>query len=227
MLSIMKRILLLGVLIHVGAASAGIYKWVDRKGVTHYSESSPENTPTNEVEIEPPPPEATVRQSLDSLEESLKEQDRRTRAFEAEKKQLRAAQLAREKAREQKLESCSHALMQLRVLEDMVPVYLDEAGEYHTQTSTHSAGYSGKRVYLGDDERPMEIKRFKQEMKANCRTGTVESDSLRGDLIVNYHRSQCEKAKRLLLELERSQDKTFDADIRSLRGDVEKHCRYR
>ncbi len=227
MLSIMKWTMLWWMVAYAGVTTAGIYKWVDKKGVTHYSESSPENTPTNEVEIEPPPSDATVQQSRQLLKQSLQEEDQRNRTYEAEKKQLRTAQLAREKAREQKLKTCSHALMQLRVLEETVPVYLDEAGEYHTQTSTHSAGYSGKRVYLGDDERPLEIRRFKQEMANNCDNGHTDIASLRGDLIVQYHRNQCEAARQLLRELERSHDKSMEADRRSLQDDVEKHCRYR
>jgi multidrug efflux pump subunit AcrA (membrane-fusion protein) len=221
----LKWLLAAWLLAMAGMAPAGIYKWVDAKGVTHYAESSPKNVPAAEVEIEPPPSYESMQESQQRLEDSMQDQAQRTRDYEAQKQQLRAAQLAREKAREQRLESCSHALVQLRILEETTPVYLDESGEYHTQTSVHSAGYRGKRVYLGDDERPLEIRRFKREIADNCDSGTAGRPQL-DDLLRSYHQNQCKSARQMLVALEKARLKAHRNDIRDLRDDIEKHCHH-
>ncbi len=49
---------LLGVLavVFASSAAAGIYKWVDANGVTHYSEQPPAGAQAHEVQVSPPPP---------------------------------------------------------------------------------------------------------------------------------------------------------------------------
>ncbi len=206
------------------AASEGIYKWVDGKGVTHYSESSPDNVPAREVEIEPPPAAESIDAAQQRLKQSAQDYQQRSEAFEAEKQRSQAAQHAREQSKKQKMEQCGTALVQLRVLEKMVPVYRDEEGIYHSQTSVHSAGYSGKRSYLSDDDRSTEIARFKQQVDANCEPGDEKEAELRERLIADYHRRQCRAARELLVELEQQRVDRRDEDIVAVMQDIDRHC---
>lgn len=206
------------------AASEGIYKWVDGKGVTHYSESSPDNVPAREVEIEPPPAAESVEAAQQQLKQSAQDYQRRSEAYKAEKQRSQAAQHAREQSKKQKMEQCSVALVQLRVLEEMVPVYRDEKGIYHSQTSAHSAGYAGKRSYLNDEDRAMEIARFQQQVDANCAPGQEKGTALRERLIADYHERQCRAARRLLVELEQQRVDRRDEDIVAVMQDIDRHC---
>ncbi len=205
-------------------ASAGIYKWVDGKGVTHYSESSPDNVPAREVEIEPPPAAESIDAAQQRLKQSAQDYQQRSEAFEAEKQRTKAAQRKAQQSKQQRMEQCSVALVQLRVLEKMVPVYRDEEGIYHSQTSVHSAGYSGKRSYLSDDDRSTEIARFKQQVDANCEPGDEKETALRERLIADYHRRQCRAARELLVELEQQRVDRRDEDIVAVMQDIDRHC---
>ncbi len=206
------------------AASEGIYKWVDGKGVTHYSESSPDNVPAREVEIEPPPPAASVEAAQQRLKQSVQDYQQRSEALATEKQQAEAAQHAAAQSRKQRRQLCGTALVQLRVLEKTVPVYRDEEGVYHSQTSVHSAGYAGKRSYLNDDDRAMEIARLQQQVDANCESGQEKEAALRERLIADYHERQCRAARRLLVELEQQRVDRRDEDIVAVIQDIDRHC---
>jgi len=68
----MKRRLFfsLAILIWVAIASAGIYKWVDEEGVTHYSETPPSHQRAKEVQVAPPPPRQVIEEAKQKLEKS-------------------------------------------------------------------------------------------------------------------------------------------------------------
>ena len=68
----------LAVLAYVALTGAGVYKWVDDKGVTHYADNPTTGHPVTEVPVEPEiPPEETqraqelARQRLDALDARL------------------------------------------------------------------------------------------------------------------------------------------------------------
>lgn len=54
--------------ITVAIASPGIYKWVDKKGVTHYSETPPPHQKAKEVEVAPSPPKQVIEEAQQRLE---------------------------------------------------------------------------------------------------------------------------------------------------------------
>ena len=215
---------ILACLLASGMASGGIYKWRDAKGVMHYSESLPENVPASEGEIEPPPSPASVEAARQRLDGSEWDYHQRTDAWEAEKQQLEARQQAEQLTQKARMRQCADSLVQLRILEKTVPVYRDENGAYHTQTSFHSAGYAGKRRYLEDEERATEITSLQQLVDEACAPGEALESRARERLVADYHLQQCLAARELLVELERERLDRHNEDVVAVMQDIDRHC---
>ncbi len=214
---------LLLVLSPQAASAAGIYKWVDADGVTHYSESSPENAPAREVEIEPPPvvPSVEQQQRLRQIEQSYDELSRELASQRQARQQRRQAEA---EAQRDRRERCGHALIQLRVLEKAQPVYRDEDGNLHTQRSSHSSTYKGRREYLDDETRKMETIRFQQVVSDSCDNDESLEQRALEQLLADYHRRQCKAARELLVELTRAGVDRRSQDRIGVEQDVDRHC---
>lgn len=205
----------------------GIYKWVDADGVTHYSEESPKNVPTREVEIEPPPSLDSVDEARARLEQ-LRQQNEARQRRDAERKQQAAANTERVvQAERRKAADCVTASKQLRVLEQQLPVYRDEEGVYHTQSSRHSASYEGKRDYLEDPERLQEIARLREQVETRCESSEAGKRRLLADQLADYHRQQCLEAKKMVEALEKDRFSDYQSERRGLEKDIDRHCHYR
>jgi hypothetical protein len=132
-------------------AWADTYKWVDEKGVTHYSESPPPDGKSTKVEIKPPPPEAKEPAGAANWKE--KELDFRVRRLEKE----RAEQEGKERADQtaaQRTSRCTSARRQLAIYEEQVPVF--------------KRNERGERVYVEDKDRAGEIEKWRQAVRQNC-----------------------------------------------------------
>ena len=150
----MKTPLLLTAVILVSVVSigAGIYKWVDEKGVTHYSNVPAPDQKSKKIEVSPPP-EGAPKQEMgpESWEQKEREfQQRRIEAEEAEKKLKE--QEAEAKVREIK---CSAAKSKLRTLQTDRPVYW--------------INKQGERIFLDDVERKAAIEKANQEIESLCK----------------------------------------------------------
>lgn len=132
-------------------AAHAMYKWVDEKGVTHYSETPPPDGKAQKVEIKPsgPPagsaarPDAWKQRELDSRQQRLQreQQDEYDKAKQHNESATRKNR-------------CNQAKRELQVLETQVPVYtLNEKGE---------------RVYLDDKDRASEIEEWKRHIRTYC-----------------------------------------------------------
>lgn len=160
---------MLVVLLPIAAAALGttLYKWVDDKGVTHYSETPPAKQKAQEIRIQPPPsgagdsrpPQAPPTPGAEAgtaappktwQEKALEAQLRREAAEKKEEaEQVRVQELARRRK-----ERCVWARQNLHTLQTDRPVY--QINEY------------GERAYIDDAKRAAEIERMKQEIQANC-----------------------------------------------------------
>ena len=221
------RMLLLtvGMALVATSADAGIYKWVDADGVTHYGESSPENTPATEVEIEPPPAPEMTEEAQQRLHRNEQEYRSRSEALEQMRQRKQADEAAREEAARLQRERCGHALVQLRVLDKGQPVYRDEEGDFHTQKSAHSAGYTGKRQYLDDAARALEQAHFRKVVEENCGDDEEADRHWLDARIAAYHRQQCRAARDLLIELkQRGNLPERDEILLELDRDIDRHC---
>ena len=131
-------------------ASGGLYKWVDEKGVVHYSDMPPAGKPAARLKATPPssPGNAQVPARNRSWQEQL--QDSNERRFQEEKQQKEAQQKAQEA--EQK---CLRARNALDSLKRERPLYrVDKEGE---------------RSFMEDEERRRLIDGWQQQADANCR----------------------------------------------------------
>lgn len=166
----MQRKWLLVVLLASAAAVLGatLYKWVDERGVTHYSETPPVKQKAQEIRIQSPPPSklegdksprappapgAEVGKTAPPKtwhEKALEAQKRREAA---EKQEEEEQQLAREVALEKK-RKCLAAQQNLHTLLTDRPVYW--INEY------------GERVFIDDTKRATEIARAKREIQSYC-----------------------------------------------------------
>lgn len=154
----MQREWLLVVLLATAAAVLGatLYKWVDERGVTHYSETPPAKQKAQEIQIQPPPPsgvESTKPPQAPPKTWQQKALEAQLRRETAERQEEAEQARAREVER-QRLERCLWARQTLHTLQMQRPVY--QLNEY------------GERVYIDDAKRAAEIERMKQRIQSNC-----------------------------------------------------------
>jgi hypothetical protein len=133
------------------AASGQVYKWVDEKGRTHYSETPPpDNKSAKKVDTGPAiSPAAPAREDW-----KQKELDSRRRTLE--KQQAEDASRRKEAQEEQVMKGrCRSAQRDLQILEMQAPIFhVNEKGE---------------KVYLEDRERPAAIARARKEVQTYCK----------------------------------------------------------
>jgi hypothetical protein len=142
----MNRIALLVLaLLPLAAAGQTMYKWVDEKGVTHFSESPPPDGKAAKIEVKPVGNEAP--RSDDWKQRDLESRQRRA-AKEAADSEVQK--------REQQMRGtrCSTARSELDGLKNARRVYKIDA--------------KGERVYTEDAERPALIERWEQEARKYC-----------------------------------------------------------
>ena len=131
-------------------AQGGLYKWIDEKGVVHYSDKPPAGKAGEKLKAKSQPPldAASSPQRSRSWQEQL--QDSNERRFQEEKQQKEAQQTAREAE-----EKCQRARYALDSLKQERPLY--------------RVGKEGDRSYLEDEERRRLIAGWQQQADANCR----------------------------------------------------------
>ena len=129
-----------------------MYKWVDEKGVTHYSETPPPDGKAQKIEVKPAQPTEAPR---------AKSEDWKQREFEFRQRRLEK-ELADEKARKgeerdaaSRKDRCLRAQRSLDLLRREVPIY--EVNE------------RGERVYLEDKDRAAELEKARKAIDTYCR----------------------------------------------------------
>ena len=118
-----------------GHAPAAIYKWVDEKGVTQYSEKPPQGKKSAEVPIRTSP--ASGAQSAPKTWQQ-QEAEFQQRRVEQEERRLKKDAL-NQAAAEDRMRACMHARQDLHALEQERPVY--------------TVNEKGERVYIEDTDR--------------------------------------------------------------------------
>lgn len=128
-----------------------IYKWVDEKGVTHFSEHPPpDGRKASRIEPKVTPPSSDARPKDDW--KAREQQSRQQRLEKDQKDEYQKAKAHNEMARRKN--NCAHAQRQLRIVTTAVPVY--------------SVNEKGERVYLEDKDRAAEADGWRREIQANC-----------------------------------------------------------
>ncbi len=128
-------------------AQAAMYKWVDEKGVTHYSESPPADGKATKIEVTPTPPSEPVKPAADEWKQ--RELESRQKKLQEEMRHDRDQQQA-----VQRKSRCLQARRQIDLLQLERPVYqVNERGE---------------RVYLDDKDRAREVDGWNKIARDNC-----------------------------------------------------------
>lgn len=142
--------LLMAVLAFQANAQGGLYKWVDEKGVVHYSDTPPPGKGGQKLKTPSQPllDGASPPQRSRSWQEQL--QDANERRFQEEKRQKEQEQKSREAA-----EKCQRARYALDSLKRERPLYrVDQQGE---------------RVFMEDEERRRLVEGWQQQADAYCK----------------------------------------------------------
>jgi hypothetical protein len=158
-------------LLVTGLIYAGdIYKWVDKEGRTHYSDSSPldSKVEVEEVEVEPPPSEEATREAEETFKATLKDQEIRRQKERLEKETSKRQRSLEQGRHEFAANQCDFSKRSLITLEAHRPVYLDYRGEFHWQGSRHSDTYKGPRKHVKDEIRRSLIASFKRQIDEYC-----------------------------------------------------------
>jgi hypothetical protein len=141
-----NRIVLLALGLAAFAASAQtMYKWVDEKGTTHFSEYPPPDGKAAKVEVKPTAPETP--RSDDWRQRDLESRQRRAQKDVAEAE-------ARRRDEAQRGQRCRQARSELDTVKNSRRVY--------------TVDKKGDRAYMEDKDRPAEIEKWSREVERNC-----------------------------------------------------------
>lgn len=191
---------------------AEVYKWVDERGVTHYSETAPDTGTARKLNVAPPPSEES---RAEALERANKESIEAGRA-EVERRRLsdlqRDADAAARRRKDVQEMHCNQARQQLAVLTRGGPVYRRNS--------------MGERVYLEDNQRDAEIGRLQREVQASCSAsedGYIRPEAVqpaRQDAVLEL----CLQARERLAELQQPSMRSSPTDIRQAQEVVNRFC---
>jgi Domain of unknown function (DUF4124) len=131
------------------AVAAQMYKWVDEKGVTHYSETPPPDGKANKIDIKSSGPDAPSgaadwkQKELDARQQRIQKEQQEQQQKTQEQNVLTARQ-----------KNCVEAQRQLANVQAARPVFtVDEKGE---------------KVFLDDKDREREIDGWKANVRKYC-----------------------------------------------------------
>jgi hypothetical protein len=158
-----KFLLMMFLMLVSVAASAAIYKWVDEKGVTHYSETPPSKGKTQELELQPVPPSAGTQPAgpdagnLRKREEEFQKRREIRRRAEAEEKARRVEEASERQSNCQRARDELARLMATKprlMGRDLVPLVDPQTGK---EVET-----------MNNAERSLGIEKAEEEIKKWC-----------------------------------------------------------
>lgn len=132
------------------STAAGLYKWVDEQGITHYSQQPPATGKFQAIKPPPPPPENAGQEAIERLKAQRQELDER-RAARQEAARERQEELESNEARE---EACRQARENLAQL------------EAHNRIALRNA--DGSYTYLDEEQRQQRIAEMRERVSNYC-----------------------------------------------------------
>ena len=135
-------------------SAQSMYKWVDEKGVTHYSESPPPEdakTKTKATKIEPKVIPPSSPSAYKDNEEKWKGQER-----EFKKRQIERGQAEKSDARNkaERAQACNEARERQTTLTSSMRIFRDNP--------------DGTRTYMSDEARAANLARAREQIKEYC-----------------------------------------------------------
>lgn len=135
------------------SSQAAVYKWVDERGVTHYSEKPPQGRKPAEIPIRAQPAPAGGEDSQRRAK-TWQEQEAEFQQRRIEREERRINGQALERATGDRTRNCLAARHDLEILDKQRPVYrVDQRGE---------------RVYIGDKERAQFREKLRRIVERDC-----------------------------------------------------------
>lgn len=149
----------MGLLLCAAPSSAQMYKWVDEKGVTHYSESPPPGRKAQQIQQAPAPNPSPSSSAAPKPAEPASTWGDKERAFRQRTIEREYAEEAKRQKDAERValrrEACLEARYMINALSSGVPVYkLNEKGE---------------REYLADNVRADRLQRAKENAETYCK----------------------------------------------------------
>lgn len=144
----LKLFFVLSVLFSI-SANAGVYRWVDADGNTHFGDRPPANASSREVKVQAPEVrnDASAQERQQRMRDFLSEQQK-----ERETRQADQAKFAEQQAK--KAELCIRMRAELKNLARVSTFYrLDENGD---------------RVYVTEEQNEQVRKDFRKKVKEAC-----------------------------------------------------------
>ena len=135
------------------AASADqVYRWVDKDGHVHYSQTPPASTAMNAetVNITPPTPDPTTLQNEQKLAQQIQDQNKQN-----QDNQQKAQQDAQQKAQQQQQCDAMNQRLQLLVQSGRVA----------------SIDAQGNKNYISDDDKAKQIQDLQNRISKECGGG--------------------------------------------------------
>ena len=146
-----RALIALAVALAAAMPAHAIYKWVDEKGVTHFSDDPPpDGKKVQKIEPKVTPPSSDAK-PLESWKQ--REQESRKNRIEQDQKDEYQKAKAQNSAAERR-NRCVYAQRELHVLEKQIPVY--------------TVNEKGEKVYLEDKDRPAQIAGYKRAIAEYC-----------------------------------------------------------
>lgn len=138
------------VLALVSLPAAAVYKWVDEKGVTHYTEEPPPDGKATKVETRTVGPSGSTGATDDWKQKELERRKERLDRDQAEDYAKRKS----EHDAAVRANRCQESRRQLAMLERARPIYrINERGE---------------KVYLEDQDRPRQVEQARVQVEKSC-----------------------------------------------------------
>lgn len=206
-------------------AQAQVCKWVDSEGVTHYASECPEGVETQQVEIQPPPPQEQLDEAKRRADR-MKEEAKAAKASASER--ANEARLQRQTAEsnvDARAEACVQATLNSAILMVAAPVYYDENGELHHQRSPHSETYRGTRHHLDEQQRAAELRRYELQIADNCGESAAENQAQTEKFKDKFAQPYCNQLRSELAELEAQSSGIPPSRMRELRKQIADECK--
>jgi hypothetical protein len=136
------------------AQAQAMYKWVDEKGTTHFSESPPPDDVKTKTKPQKVEPKVTPPSSSSAYKES--QEKWRTQEADFRRRQVDARQkdAENEQAKQKRATECERAKSRLVSLQNTHRIYRDNP--------------DGTRTYMEDSERNEAMARQRDIIKQNC-----------------------------------------------------------
>ncbi|MFC1775747.1 DUF4124 domain-containing protein [Pseudomonadota bacterium] len=198
-------------------------KWTDENGVVHYAEECPENTQTEQVEIQPSLSREDIQEAQRRSEALLSNLETR-RQESAEKMEKQTTRSTQADHKEGKRERCVDAMVDLHNLQEGEAIYFDAGGKLHDQFSIHSSTYSGERTYISDSEHKALIEAKQRIVQTDC---VQSQDAIIARIKMLAARSDSQMCKNLYerVLIDKRFDRSADiAEVQSIEKTVLEVC---